>query len=275
MPNLFPPDLEMTIISVIIPFYKDIPSLRSACESVIHQEIEDLSLSFELVICNDSHFDKEHILTQLSLDIETPHSLVIVDNVYPRGPGGNRNSGIDASCGSIICFLDSDDLWHPKKVFYQYKLILSGSNFVSCHYRFCSSNFSIKSPRSLSGKRSIFLSRNPLGTSTIMITRDLLGDLRFPQLYFCQDIVLWSWLLSIPFCKYSFVDLPLTIYSLSGRTSSSSAIEILSSYMLALRYAKIDLFFALIALIIYVFRGLYNKSFRRIFDRTHSPMRTL
>ena len=257
----------MKYISVIIPFHKDISSLIRACESVFNQNLKDLSLAFELVICNDSPYSNDHIHSSLSFNCPFPHSLIIVENVYPRGPGGNRNSGINASCGEFIAFLDSDDVWHCDKIFHQYNLLLSGYNFVSCHYMYSNSNLIIRSPRSLTGKRSIFFSKNPLGTSTLLITRDLLGEFRFPQLYFCQDIVLWSLLLSKKTCKYSNVDLPLTKYSLSGRTASSPPSEILFSYISALRYAKIDFLSGFIAVIVYAFRGLYNKFIRRLFDR--------
>jgi glycosyltransferase involved in cell wall biosynthesis len=97
-------------VSVVIPTYNRAGLLREAVESVLAQTVP----AAEVVIVDDGSTD------------ETPE---VVDDllgqgaplVYLRGPHANnrseaRNRGVAAASCSLIAFLDSDDIWAPRRL---------------------------------------------------------------------------------------------------------------------------------------------------------------
>jgi glycosyltransferase involved in cell wall biosynthesis len=94
------------LVSVIIPTYNRGWVLREAIDSVLAQEFKD----FELIVVNDgSTDDTGQILEAYGQD------LMILRQTN-RGVSAARNRGIAAAKGRLIAFLDSDDLWLPRKL---------------------------------------------------------------------------------------------------------------------------------------------------------------
>ena len=93
-------------VSVIIPTYNRGWILREAIESVLSQEFTD----YELIVVDDgSTDDTPEILEVYGRDI-------IVLHQSNCGVSAARNRGIAASRGQLVAFLDSDDLWLPRKL---------------------------------------------------------------------------------------------------------------------------------------------------------------
>ena len=90
--------------SVIIPTYNQADFLRLALKSVLDQTLRD----FEVIIVNNYSTDHTlEVVEQLN-----DHRLS-VKNFRNHGViGASRNSGIRASNGEYVAFLDSDDTWH-------------------------------------------------------------------------------------------------------------------------------------------------------------------
>lgn len=93
-------------VSVVIPTYNRAWSLPEAVDSVLAQDYE----SFELIVVDDGSTD------------DTGAVLAAYEDrlrVIRRKNGGvsaARNTGVRAASGSLIAFLDSDDLWLPGKI---------------------------------------------------------------------------------------------------------------------------------------------------------------
>lgn len=97
-------------ISVIIPVYNSAGYIGEALESVYKQ-----TAKIHEVICID--------------DASTDNSSELIKKNYPKvrllqndtnmGPSYSRNRGINAANGSIISFLDADDLWPDDKTEWQ------------------------------------------------------------------------------------------------------------------------------------------------------------
>ena len=96
----------MPLVSVIIPTYNRWPMLRDAVASVLTQTFKN----FELIIVDDGSTDETaHELAQYGA------SLRLVSQ-HNRGVAAARNAGVRVAKGEYIAFLDSDDLWLPKKL---------------------------------------------------------------------------------------------------------------------------------------------------------------
>jgi glycosyltransferase involved in cell wall biosynthesis len=93
-------------VSVILPTYNRAWILKEAIDSVLAQDFKD----FELIVVDDgSTDDTGQILDSYDQDLMVLHQS-------NRGVSAARNRGIDAAAGRLIAFLDSDDLWLPRKL---------------------------------------------------------------------------------------------------------------------------------------------------------------
>lgn len=97
----------MPRVSVIIPTYNRRDLLGEAIRSVLEQSFRD----FELIVVDDGSTDG----TEQRIREEFAGRLRYIRQEN-RGPSAARNRGVAASREEWIAFLDSDDLWLPKKL---------------------------------------------------------------------------------------------------------------------------------------------------------------
>ena len=89
-------------LSIIVPAYNAEKTIRECINSVINQQT---SVDYELIIVNDGSSDKtKEIVTGIKSE------KIVLINQENKGFSGARNTGIDASVGKYIMFLDSDDM---------------------------------------------------------------------------------------------------------------------------------------------------------------------
>ena len=96
-------ELKTPLVSVIIPAYNQAQYIGRTLESVIQQRFRD----YEIIVVNDGSTDDT---SQVLEDYREHIQLITQANA---GPSAARNTGIKASRGELIAFLDSDDLWMP------------------------------------------------------------------------------------------------------------------------------------------------------------------
>jgi glycosyltransferase involved in cell wall biosynthesis len=112
-------------ISVILTTYNGSSRgyLSSAIESVLAQSYQN----FELLIVDDGSTDNTKKRCSFYLENDR------IRYIYQENSGlaAARNTGIRASSGEFLCFLDDDDVWKPEKLQKQLEFIqnrLSGVN---------------------------------------------------------------------------------------------------------------------------------------------------
>ncbi len=97
---------EKPAVSVIIPTYNRYSLLCEAISSVLSQKDQN----FELIIVDDGSTDG----TARIADLYKGSLRYLYQE--QRGVSAARNLGIRQARGTWICFLDSDDLWNPRKL---------------------------------------------------------------------------------------------------------------------------------------------------------------
>lgn len=98
----------MVTVSVVIPTYNRSNVIRRAIESAKDQSIK----SIEIIVVDDASSDNtEQVVSSLSDD-----RVKYIRHENNRGGGAARNTGINNANGEYIAFLDSDDVWHEKKL---------------------------------------------------------------------------------------------------------------------------------------------------------------
>ncbi len=89
------------LISVIIPLYNCEKYIKDALDSIFKQNYPNI----EVIVVNDGSTDHSlQIVEQFGKDI----TIIFQKN---QGPASAKNTGIKQAKGSILAFLDSDDLW--------------------------------------------------------------------------------------------------------------------------------------------------------------------
>ena len=246
-------------ISCIVPFHDNPDLLIRACKSISSQKLNS-RYDIEIVISNDSNLSLSYLHSLLDFIVRPGIEIVIVNNPFEKCAGFNRNSAINSSSGEYLAFLDSDDYWCSTKLAAQIQLIELGYSFITSAYRFDHNGPVIYPPKSLNSASQFFFLLRPIGTSTVLISRELLGTLRFTSLQFSQDILLWSLLARQPGFSYAHVSTPLVIYSTqTGRTSKSSLFVHLSCYYNASCLSGRNSFLSFSSVLFYVLRAFFNK----------------
>ncbi len=96
----------MNTVSVIIPAHNHARYLREAIDSALEQTLPPL----EVIVVDDGSTDATpQILTEYGERIRALRQ-------HNQGVAAARNTGIAASRGDYVAFLDSDDIWKPRKL---------------------------------------------------------------------------------------------------------------------------------------------------------------
>jgi len=103
----------MPKVSIIIPAFNQARFLGAAIESALRQTFSDL----EVVVVDDGSTDETR---QVAAGFGDRIRYIRQDNT---GLPGARNQGIRESSGEYLCFLDSDDFYHPDKLQRQVELL--------------------------------------------------------------------------------------------------------------------------------------------------------
>lgn len=110
------------LVSVIIPTYNRAGIICATIDNVLEQTYSN----FELIVVDDGSTDGT--LEKLA----RYGARIRVLSQANAGPAAARNRGVDASCGEIIAFQDSDDSWVATKLERQVALLERFGESVPC-----------------------------------------------------------------------------------------------------------------------------------------------
>lgn len=245
------------LVSVIVPFYKELDLIDRAARSVLEQDLPP-DTRIEVLIGNDSGLDERMIRPALSAGSNAV--TAIVPNHAGKGAGNARNAALDAAQGEIIAFLDADDYWRPNKLRVQLDLLDRGASFVTGAYRFEGSSKIVVPPAQVASTVDLFRKLG-VGTSTVVITRAFLGKERFRNFRFSQDTELWARLAGKPGFRFASVPDVVAVYAPSGRTANKfrqffAFADVVNAFPLSYS-VKADIYLR------YAVRGVYNHYLRR------------
>ena len=94
------------LVSIIIPTYNRGWILNEAIDSVLAQDYKE----YELIVVDDGSTDNTREI------LDTYGQDILVLRQANKGVSAARNRGIAEAGGQLVAFLDSDDLWLPRKL---------------------------------------------------------------------------------------------------------------------------------------------------------------
>ena len=93
-------------ISIIVPIYNVENYLRECLESIKNQTFTN----FECIMINDGSIDSSQEIAEQYLEDERFYLI----NQNNSGQSVARNRAINLAKGEFVCFVDSDDMIHPR-----------------------------------------------------------------------------------------------------------------------------------------------------------------
>lgn len=115
------------MISVIMPAYNAANYIVPSIRSVLAQSFSD----FELIVIDDCSRDNTAELVRELAETDPRIRLLRMGSNFGR-PAGPRNRAVREARGEWIAFLDSDDIWHERKLELQMRALAeTGAQFCS------------------------------------------------------------------------------------------------------------------------------------------------
>ena len=179
----------MSLISVIIPYYKKKKYIKKTIKTVLDQTHKKI----EIIILYDDEDKKD--LFFLKKNYKTNKKIKILVNKKNLGAGLSRNKGIQNSRGKYIAFLDADDLWKKNKLRNQIKFMKKTNALIS-HTSYDTLDIRGK----VVGKRTArnfyhvedLLKSCDIGLSTVIIDKKIYGrDCNFSNFKTKEDFIFW------------------------------------------------------------------------------------
>lgn len=165
--------MDKTKVSVIIPTYKQRGGLKKSIDSVLCQTYR----YFEIIVVDDNNPNTmERTATEKIMSEYIEDGRVIyLKHPENRNGAAARNTGIKASKGDFIAFLDDDDLFTPLKIEKQLEYLNSHKEFDAV-YNLVSINGNTVKSRNLSGNllKELLMEKTAMFTSALMFRREAL-----------------------------------------------------------------------------------------------------
>lgn len=208
------------LVSIIMPTYNCGRFISESIESVLAQTVTD----WDLWIVDDCSTDNTAGIVQKYTQEHPNIFYFCMDR--NGGPAAARNVGLRQAQGRYIAFLDSDDLWKPKKLEKQIAFMeQNGVFFSATGYEQMDENgnslhLACFPPEKTSYNKCIRLS-NPIGNLTVMYNQEALGRFEVPMIQKRNDFALWLQILKKT--KYCYgLDKALATYRIRKTGSVSS-----------------------------------------------------
>jgi teichuronic acid biosynthesis glycosyltransferase TuaG len=246
------------LISVIIPFYKEFELIPRAIISVFSQVLPE-GVSAEIIIGDDSGCGSDKIWDVLNFKHKWP--IKIAENHKENCAGYARNAAIEKSKGDYLAFLDSDDYWVGDKLARQLDWAKQGYNFICTAYQFEGTETIVLPKSNLEGRYGVLLGN--IGTSSVLISRNLIEGHFFSNRRSSQDVELWYELSQKIEFRYIGLRQNFVRYAPSGRTSNKFVQAV--SYWRLLSDFNIPAVMRMVLFFNYFVRGIFNHYLKGIF----------
>ncbi|MBQ7658598.1 MAG: glycosyltransferase family 2 protein [Butyrivibrio sp.] len=212
------------MVSIVVPVYNAANYIEKTIEMVCRQTYKD----WELILVDDASRDESAQIIENYIKNQGKRIRLIRKKVN-QGAAEARNTGIDASSGRYIAFLDADDVWDPEKLEKQVAYMeRTGAAFCFHAYEFGDENANptgkiVHVPEKLKYKQA--LSRTIIFTTTVMFDTEKIDMeiIHMPNVP-SEDTATWWRILKSGYEAYG-LDENLAIYRRPARSLSSNKLE--------------------------------------------------
>jgi len=240
----------MSLVSIIVPYYKKKFYIEDAINSAINQTFRDIEI---IIIFDDPEGDDLSFIKKIS---QKDERIKLIVNNRNKGAGNSRNIGILKSSGTYIAFLDADDFWSNDKIETQLDFMYENkSNFSHTSYKILKNDSKVKIRKARDFNQiSDLLKSCDIGLSTVMLKKELINsECQFPNMVTKEDFVLWLKLLKSG-TPINGIDKVLSVWrETDGSLSSSINQKIKDGFIVYYKHMNFSLFKSLFYLMCLIF----------------------
>lgn len=167
-------------VDIILPVYDSEDYLEQTIKSIINQSFKNWKL---IVIDDNSNFKTKKILSEYKKN----KKVKIIELSKNRGVAYCRNLGIKKSNSKYLAFIDSDDTWNKNKLKLQISFMEKRNlDFTFTYYKTIGlKKRNIKTP--LNFTYFSFIKNTSIATSTMIVKRKILKNIKFTNTKICED----------------------------------------------------------------------------------------
>jgi len=182
--------MKNPLVSIIIPVYNAERYIARCLDSIARQSFQ----SMEVIIVDDGSTDNTSAIVQVYISKYPWFKCITQTN---KGPGESRNSGIAASHGKYIAFIDADDYITPDFVYVLFNLAeANNADIAVCNFYVLLPNglrfaypfftFAPKMSGSEGARKTLSMLNLPGVVWNKLYLRELFidYDIKFPSIYY-------------------------------------------------------------------------------------------
>lgn len=250
---------DKELVSIIVPVYNAGAYIKETISMVQAQTYGN----WELLLVDDCSGDdsRQKILECM----ETGDGRIrLITKGRNEGAARARNTGIEASKGRYVAFLDADDLWMPDKLEKEFAFMREKqAAFVFTAYEFGDEDAKrtgkvVRVPSELTYFKA--LSRTVIFTTTVMLDVERTGRelIRMPEVK-SEDTATWWKILRSGFTAYG-LDEVLAIYRRPAKSLSSNKLEAIRRiWNLYRKQERLSLLYSIYNLFFWAFRATLRR----------------
>jgi glycosyltransferase involved in cell wall biosynthesis len=118
--------INTELVSIVMPNYNNVNYISDSIRSVLNQSYSNI----ELIVCDDCSTD--HSLSIISEFARMDNRIRVISSNTNLGPSAQMNIGIRNARGKFLARIDSDDIYHYKKIETQLDFLNENSNYKVC-----------------------------------------------------------------------------------------------------------------------------------------------
>ena len=246
------------MVSIITPLYNSEEFIKKTVNSILSQTYTN----WEVIVVDDASTDKSVAIIQEFIKGDDRVKLLrLYNNV---GAAQARNRALELCGGRFVAFLDSDDIWHPKKLEKQLEFMLTKNIPISyTSYELINESgyltgHVIKSIPRLT--QMDYLKNTIIGFSTSMIDTKMVGkNFRFMNIRTRQDTSLWITLLGRGYIAYGMNEVLVKYRVHSNSISSDKYKAVKQVWNLYFNIHKLGFFKSLYCFILYLYNAIKKR----------------
>jgi glycosyltransferase involved in cell wall biosynthesis len=179
------------LVSIVLPTFNRLRYLPDAVASVFAQTFQD----WELLIADDGSEAQTRAYLRTLHD---PPRVRLIELTHTGKPATVRNAALREARGRFVAFMDSDDVWMPRKLSIQMAALRADGDCAWSHTKFLLVDVHGGSPREMPAANgwilgSLLRTETVIALPSVVASRALLSRLgNFDEeLTMCEDYDLW------------------------------------------------------------------------------------
>jgi glycosyltransferase involved in cell wall biosynthesis len=251
------------IINIIVPNFNKGKYIERCILSIINQTFKN----WHLILVDDASIDNsKNILKKFS----TNKKITFIYLKKNKGPSFCRNLGLRKSSSKYIAFLDSDDFWSLNKLEEQVSFMES-RNFDMTYTDYLTikeeNEEKILKKTSISNNFNYisFLKDNSINTSTLIIKKNIIGNIKFKKTSLLEDYIFKCEILKKGVIAHK-LDKVLATYRVTPSNRSSNIFyNFLNLFFLNKKFNNLNFFFNIYCILSTSIRSIKKYGLKKYF----------